>query len=113
MDARADRIAIFIALVAALLIGTVFLGPLVSCFYHPHEDEPLRVPLVKEAGAIALAEVEKREGWPGVADTPAPYHVFWQVVVRRKPGPTRDWRWVTINSDRTVVGYEARTDPLP
>ena len=112
MDARADRIAILIALVLALFIGAVLSGSLVSYFY-PQEKEQPRVPLVKEAAAIALAEVKKREGWSGVADPPTPYYVFWQVAVRRKPGPTEDWRWVTINSDRTIVSYEVRTGLLP
>jgi hypothetical protein len=113
MDSRADRVAILIALGTALCIAAIFVPRFVRPY--PCESETPQVPSVsnREAEAIALAEVKKREGWSGNADDPTEGHLSWQVVVRRKPGPTKEWRWITITSDRTIVGYEIRTEWLP
>jgi hypothetical protein len=119
MDRRADRIAILIAVGTALCIAVICLPGIaaiclpVSFSQREREQPPVHTVSQKEAEAIALGEVKKQEGWSGDADEPTEGYLSWQVVVRRKPGPTRDWRWVTINSDRTIVSYEVRTEWLP
>jgi hypothetical protein len=73
-------------------------------------------PKVPEAKArdVAVKEVKQREGWAGQTDAPSREGSYWYFAVRRKPGATKDWRYVTVSSDTgQIVSYEVRTDPLP
>jgi hypothetical protein len=69
---------------------------------------------VDDAEEIAIAEVKSREGWSGIASELSaeggPLLIY---AIRRKPGPTNDWREVTINPDGTVRAYEVKTIPIP
>jgi hypothetical protein len=72
-----------------------------------------KVPRAK-AGEIAIAEVKRREGWAGQVDAPTWEGSYWFVVVRRKPGAAKDWRYLTVhNNTGQIISYEVRTDPLP
>jgi hypothetical protein len=119
MTGLADRVAILIAVLMALFIAVLLL-PAIAFMYLPEsvrsylgqrQEPPVHTVSRKEAQAIALAEVKKREGWSGAADEPTGYYLFCRVVVRRKQGPNEDCRQVTINCDQTIVGYEAWTEP--
>jgi hypothetical protein len=114
MDSRADRIAIFIAFGAVLLIAAICALDFVY-FDLSKPDPESRVPIIspEKAEAIALEEVKQREGWSGKADEPSSAGSLRIVAVRRKPGSTSDWRSVTVNRDGSIVNYVLRTDPLP
>jgi hypothetical protein len=66
------------------------------------------------AEQMAIAEVKRREGWSGQIDPLSQEGNLFFVAVRRKPGPTKDWRYITIEGgSERIVKYEIRTDPLP
>jgi hypothetical protein len=84
--------------------------------------EPYRPPPIvhlietEEAQRLAIAEVKAREGWVGTADLPSQEGVLFFVAVRRKPGETSDWRYITISGVRdsaVVAYYDLRDDHLP
>jgi hypothetical protein len=106
--------------IAVLLMLLACLTPLIVIFWfpfnsvEPHRDTSQVQPVsLVAAEQIAIAEVKRREGWSGKADLPVVEGRVY-VVVRRKPGPTSDWRYVEINwQSKEIVRYEVRTDPLP
>lgn len=61
----------------------------------------------------ALSEVKRREGWSGIAE-PAGYEGrTYYIIVRRKPGPTNDWRYLSLDyTTGALHTYEVRTDQL-
>jgi hypothetical protein len=78
-----------------------------------HALVAVRLISLDKAAQIAIAEVKRREGWAGKSDEPSREDTFFYVAVRRKLGPTSDWRYLTIEGETgKVLYYNARTDRL-
>jgi hypothetical protein len=67
-----------------------------------------------ELTQIAVEEVKKREGWSGIASEPSLEGSSAFVFIKRKPGPSTDWRAMMIKATTGgIISYEVRTDPIP
>jgi hypothetical protein len=111
MDRRADRVAIWIAVMTALFIAVLVLPA--AFLSYPREVEQPIVPMitVEKAADVALAEVKRREGWSGEADKPH-YVDTYRILISVRPRiGSGDSRLVIMNRDGTIVGYQTLIHP--
>ena len=107
----------------AVLLAVMFVLLMILCFrllIYPETDstiawQPGMVMSADQAGAIAIAEFKKREGWSGIINDSSSEGAHWFVTIRRNAGETADWRQLTVSAeDGRIEDYEGRTlSPAP